>query len=49
MRRLKGQSSRALIAAIILAARADGHVDAEEQAFIEQQTQNVATAEEELG
>ena len=40
------QSSRALIAAIILAARADGHVDAEEQAFIEQQTQNVATAEE---
>ena len=40
------KSSRALIAAIILAARADGHVDAEEQAFIEQQTQNAATAEE---
>ncbi|QPT40527.1 Inner membrane protein yebE [Oligella ureolytica] len=40
------QSSRALIAAIILAARADGHVDAEEQAFIEEQTQHVATAEE---
>lgn len=40
------QSSRALIAAIILAARADGHVDAEEQAFIEQQTQNTATTEE---
>ena len=40
------QSSRALIAAIILAARADGHVDVEEQAFIEQQTQGAATAEE---
>lgn len=40
------QSSRALIAAIILAARADGHVDEEEQAFIENQTQNAATAEE---
>lgn len=40
------QSSRALIAAIILAARADGHVDEEEQAFIEQQTREAATAEE---
>lgn len=40
------QSSRALIAAIILAARADGHVDEAEQAFIEQQTQHAATADE---
>ncbi|MDO5667655.1 MAG: DUF533 domain-containing protein [Alcaligenaceae bacterium] len=40
------QSSRALIAAIILAARADGHVDEEEQAFIEHQTRSAATAEE---
>lgn len=40
------QSSRALIAAIIMAARADGHIDETEQAFIEEQTQQAATAEE---
>ena len=40
------QSSRALIAAIILAARADGHVDDDERVFIEQQIQSAATNEE---
>lgn len=40
------QSSRALIAAIILAARADGHIDEAEQRLIEQQTQSVSTADE---
>lgn len=40
------QSSRALIAAIILAARADGQIDPAEQELIEQQTQGVSTADE---